>query len=114
MICASCGGVIGRDCFNPQECMQITQQMAEQFQQQGDVQGEIAHLTAALDASREMVRRGVRGLKCCGPFRRLHGEDPHPLDCTLAGRVSQVFCTGMTRATEMCVDAGEDPHWREP
>lgn len=27
MICQSCGGVVGRDCFNPEECMWITQQM---------------------------------------------------------------------------------------
>jgi len=27
MRCPSCGGVIGRDCFNPQECAQITQNM---------------------------------------------------------------------------------------
>lgn len=25
--CQSCGGVIGRDCFNPQECAWITQSM---------------------------------------------------------------------------------------
>ncbi len=25
--CQSCGGVIGRDCFNPIECMMITQAM---------------------------------------------------------------------------------------
>ena len=26
-VCNSCGGIIGRDCFNPQECAWITQQM---------------------------------------------------------------------------------------
>lgn len=31
-ICHSCGGVIGRDCFNPAECAQITAQMAMQYQ----------------------------------------------------------------------------------
>lgn len=29
-ICPSCGGIIGRDCFNPQECMLITEQMNAQ------------------------------------------------------------------------------------
>ncbi len=24
--CPSCGGIIGQDCFNPDECAQITQQ----------------------------------------------------------------------------------------
>lgn len=28
--CQSCGGVIGRDCFNPDECAWITQQQANQ------------------------------------------------------------------------------------
>lgn len=37
MLCHGCGGVLGLDCFNPQECEQITQQMAVayQFQQAG-------------------------------------------------------------------------------
>lgn len=26
--CPSCGGIIGRDCFNPSECAAITQDMA--------------------------------------------------------------------------------------
>jgi hypothetical protein len=43
-ICQSCGGVIGRDCFNPAECMEITRAQAECYQSQGDVQGELAHL----------------------------------------------------------------------
>ena len=30
MICPSCGGVVGRDCFNPQECAEITQAMLAQ------------------------------------------------------------------------------------
>ena len=43
-ICQSCGGVIGRDCFNPAECMDITRAQAECYQSQGDVQGELSHL----------------------------------------------------------------------
>lgn len=27
--CQACGGVLGRDCFNPEECMEITRQQAE-------------------------------------------------------------------------------------
>lgn len=48
-----------------------------------------------------------------GPFRRSAGKDPHPLDCTLAGRVSHVFQTGMTRSIQMCRDAGMDPNYQE-
>lgn len=29
--CPSCGGLIGRDCFNPVECAWITQSMNEQY-----------------------------------------------------------------------------------
>ena len=31
--CQSCGGIIGRDCFNPRECAEITAQQAFQSQQ---------------------------------------------------------------------------------
>jgi len=36
MTCNSCGGVIGRDCFNPQECAAIAhdQQMQAQYASQ--------------------------------------------------------------------------------
>lgn len=35
MICQSCGGVVGRDCYNPEECMWISQRMeAENVSQQ--------------------------------------------------------------------------------
>lgn len=30
VICHGCGGVVGRDCFNPQECEQITRSLANQ------------------------------------------------------------------------------------
>lgn len=32
--CAGCGGVIGRDCFNPQECEAITRDMAARYEAQ--------------------------------------------------------------------------------
>jgi len=40
MICKSCGGVIGRDCFNPKECEWISQRMVtnEQHEQQGRIE----------------------------------------------------------------------------
>lgn len=60
----------------------------------------------------ELAFRAVRGLKHIGSFKRTCGEDPHPLDCSLAGRVCQVFGLGMTRAIELCRAAGEDPEWK--
>lgn len=56
-----------------------------------------------------LVRRAVIGLKHIGRFRYEHGDDPHPLDCSLAGRVSHVFGIGMTWACDLCRAAGEDP-----
>lgn len=58
----------------------------------------------------DLVLRAVRGLKSIGSFPA--ASDPHPLDCTLAGRVSHVFGVGMTRAIELCRVCGEDPHYR--
>ena len=31
MICQSCNGVIGRDCFNPEECMAITRDKSDRY-----------------------------------------------------------------------------------
>lgn len=61
----------------------------------------------------KLMRSAVRGLKHIGSFRPAHGCDPHPLDCSLAGRVAQVFLVGSTSAAEICRDAGEDPDYQE-
>lgn len=37
-VCQACGGVIGRDCFNPQECMEITQQQAAAYRHMSEQQ----------------------------------------------------------------------------
>lgn len=62
---------------------------------------------------RNLVFRAIAGLKHIGKFPHVPGEDPHPLDCTLAGRVSQVFMTGMTRSIELCREFGQDPEYQE-
>lgn len=65
---------------------------------------------------RELVGRAVKGLKHIGEFHYPDDEagvEPHTLDCTLAGRVSHVFCTGMTRSCELCHEFGEDPEFSE-
>jgi hypothetical protein len=62
---------------------------------------------------KELTHRAVKGLKHIGSFRRVEGNDPHSLDCSLAGRVCHVFGVGMTRAHDICIDAGEDPDYRE-
>lgn len=58
----------------------------------------------------DLVRRAVRGLKSIGSFPA--ATDPHPLDCSLAGRVAHVFGIGMTRAIELCRACCEDPEYR--
>lgn len=60
-----------------------------------------------------LVDRAVRGLKFLGEFHYRPGDDPHSLDCSLAGRVSRVFCIGMTRARELCRMFSQDPEWNE-
>ena len=59
-----------------------------------------------------LVKRAIAGLKNIGDFRDWKGEDPHPLDCSLAGRISWVFGLGMTRSCELCHDYGENPHFK--
>lgn len=62
---------------------------------------------------KKLTHAAVKGLKHIGQFVHRCGDDPHPLDCSLAGRVSQVFLVGMTSAHAICRDAGEDPDHRE-
>ena len=52
-VCRSCGGVIGRDCFNPQECEWITESMQRESQQQ-----EMRHVAEAV------VAEAVEQLNC--------------------------------------------------
>lgn len=42
MNCPSCGGVVGRDCFNPQECMEITRAQASAHREHEPREGESA------------------------------------------------------------------------
>lgn len=35
-ICNGCGGIVGRDCFNPRECEWITQEMNNQAYQEAE------------------------------------------------------------------------------
>ncbi len=60
---------------------------------------------------RSLVSRAITGLKHLGRFRYEPGDEPHSLDCSLAGRVSRIFGMGMTRATLLCRQHGEDPHF---
>ena len=53
MICNSCGGIIGRDCFNPEECAYISERIEakrvhEQERYINSQQQKIDDLTAKL------------------------------------------------------------------
>ena len=66
---------------------------------------------AGIDSTR--LRCIVANLKHVGRFHYEPGEDPHPLDCCLWGRVAQVVGVGSTTAMAMCRAAGEDPDYQE-
>lgn len=74
--------------------------------------GGIAVTCAEVQRLRSLLKRCVSGLKHVGSFECRSGDDPHPLDCSLAGRVSHVFGMGMTRAHELCIEFGEDPYFK--
>lgn len=95
--CNGCGGVIGRDCYNPQECQEITSQMIQNIHQ-GDAHNdgyqaatshyqplldakdaEIAALKAlleqareALDVARKEVNAWHSGINTKAGLRNLH------------------------------------------
>lgn len=48
--CASCGGLIGRDCWNPQECAEITASMAMMPAQPEPVSETTPSITAPMES----------------------------------------------------------------
>lgn len=67
-ICQSCGGTIGVDCFNPQECMGITRDMAmrggEAGQYIAELESQLATALKVIEESRkqEPLGRVVHGV----------------------------------------------------
>lgn len=60
MNCPSCGGVIGRDCFNPRECAMIEHQMeSDQRQRQDQALEHIHHL----ERENQEMRQEINQLK---------------------------------------------------
>lgn len=63
---------------------------------------------------KKLTHSAVKGLKHLGSFQYSPGTNElHSLDCSLVGRVKQVFLVGNTTAHAICRDAGEDPDYRE-
>lgn len=48
MTCPACGGVVGRDCFNPEECMAITRDMADRYNSQSQAELHLEQCESAL------------------------------------------------------------------
>lgn len=61
-----------------------------------------------MDSYESLVIQAVKGLKKLKGFRN-HSDEAHSMNCTLAGRVMQVFGVGMTRAVRLCHLAELDP-----
>lgn len=55
--CNSCGGVVGKDCFNPEECAWITQQMAVNMQHQQGRSEQIEELQAKYEKEKIETKR---------------------------------------------------------
>lgn len=79
----------------------------------GDQALTMADVSGRLNRDDTLLRQAICGLKHIGRFSHPAGAEPHPLDCTLAGRVSHVFGTGMTRAIELCRRFDQDPEFTE-
>jgi len=57
MICNACNGIVGRDCFNPQECEQIAM---SQMQEEMDHNNALQHIKSCEKCQAEL------GLQGCG------------------------------------------------
>lgn len=84
--CQACGGLIGRDCFNPQECMGITRDMADRYQTSeldaNNLRGYVAHLEERLNTINELfadIRKAVGG-NCLGDMN--HSGEERPVNYT--------------------------------
>lgn len=47
-ICPACNGIIGRDCFNPEECMAIVRDQADRYREQSAAESNCEQCEAAL------------------------------------------------------------------
>jgi hypothetical protein len=60
-ICPSCEGVIGRDCFNPEECMWITRQQASSAEAAQQNEEELRHILQQLKAEIAAIGDAIEG-----------------------------------------------------
>lgn len=62
--CQSCGGLVGRDCYNPSECAWISQRMQEEEQRQyyAEPLDQMTDERDALKAENERLRDVLTGI----------------------------------------------------
>lgn len=129
--CHSCGGVIGRDCWNPQECAEITERMAIE-QRQPDPAPSNANTSGLGDAglsetyrfAYESIRNGAPGLSdaTCAAIARsinmkvsLAANDRATAAEARADRLAERLRADPTPeqlepfARKWCIDNGIDP-----
>lgn len=89
--CPGCGGVVGRDCWNPQECEWISRDMErrhheEQGARQADA--EIADLRARLAAVEAALMQGgqTAQIRCTAAMLALDGWTTTPPNAPAAAR----------------------------
>lgn len=63
--CPSCGGIIGRDCFNPRECAEIGEQQEQQAAY--DQQQQTLSLEQRFEALEERVRELEQQIRFINP-----------------------------------------------
>lgn len=64
MRCAGCGGLVGRDCFNPEECEWICRDMEERQQQRESQGGGGPMQSACQSCGDEFYGYGYMGEPC--------------------------------------------------
>ena len=98
MVCHSCGGVVGRDCFNPQECEWISQRMQAEYECQQQMQPEI-------DALKEVVDRMERALYKIATHRNTFSGPS--LDYMQGYRDGQEYQAKIARKAIGCIESVE-------
>jgi hypothetical protein len=73
--CSSCGGTLGRDCFNPEECALITREQAQEGENLHDA---ATQLLAERDQLRQQVEKLEEAARPLNAIARGHGPEANP------------------------------------
>lgn len=114
MQCSGCGGTLGRDCFNQQECVEITRDMAMRSQEQ--CQPEDIWQPIGTCPESEMVLlfcpEANRGLDSCEVAMVFHKNPGDPLDPFHESGRSYWTNGGPNAGSDLDFPRGQEPtHW---